>query len=414
MNPRLFSLVLAVASVKMFGQFDPPGLFGKITSHPKTGDLAPEISFTKVLHFAGSIPWTPGKLNGQVTVLMFLPYVSGNPDMVNRWNALVEQFAGTSVQFAWIAAEDERTLLPFLKEHPVQGWVFNDRDGATGRSYGLEIPQSVIVGAEGRIAGFEAEFLPRPETVRAILEDRKTTLSPEPRRMPRAQDNRPAFSPSYAVHITPSQDESGGNFSSMDYWSLKRYTVKSVLAELLDVSPVRIDLPPSIDTKAHYDFAIVLPKPEDRATMRSLMRQGVEDYFHLIAIRDNRLRDVYVLTASGPKLSASGPPKADGMSIGFSMGFVQAAGRDEKLEDTHPLEAATGVSVENQTMSEFCRALEENLDRPVLNETRIEGRFDFRVTESQNGGFVDRLREQLGLVIMPAPRNVETIVYRQR
>ncbi|MGD1094155.1 MAG: redoxin domain-containing protein [Bryobacteraceae bacterium] len=135
---RLLGLFLTVALAGVFGQVEFPGLFGKITSRPKAGDSAPEITFTKVLHNSASTPWDSANLNGQVTVLHFLPYVSGNPDAVNRWNALIEQFAGKPVQFAWITGEKESTLLPFLQEHPIKGWLFHDPEGATARSYGLK------------------------------------------------------------------------------------------------------------------------------------------------------------------------------------------------------------------------------------------------------------------------------------
>ena len=164
---------------------------------------------------------------------MFLPYVSGNPDAVNEWNALVEQFAGKPVQFAWIAGEDESTLLPFLKEHPVQGWLFHDPDGATGRSYGLELAQPVIVGADRRIVGFDGGFRPRAEVVDAVLENRITTtppkptresfrafsesklvlLSPKPQRMPRPDYHRPDFSPSYSVMLPRRKTNWGAGIS---------------------------------------------------------------------------------------------------------------------------------------------------------------------------------------------------------
>ena len=66
--------------------------------------------------------------------------------------------------------------------------------------------------------------------------------------------------------------------------------------------------------------------------------------------------------------------------------------------------------------------LEWDLDRPVVNETKIEGTFDFEVRDPNlrsqtipKRDFVEAaLRDQLGLVIAPSQRNVETIVYRLR
>ncbi len=197
--------------------------------------------------------------------------------------------------------------------------------------------------------------------------------------------------------------------------------MKRLLAEMLDVNPIRIELPTSIDTRARYDFSIVLPKDEDKETKSRVMLQGVEDYFHLAAARESRLRDVYVLTASDPKLPASARDPLEGGGGGSSVGYIDVAGLDDLAEEKpHAIEAITSVSM-GGSVDEFCKMLEGSLDRPLVNETKLDGRFDFQVPDpefsAQNlpkGDFVERLRKLLGLVIAPAQRNVETVVYRLR
>jgi len=446
MTLRLLGLLFTVALAGMFGQFEFQGLFGKITSRPKAGDLAPEISFVKVLHNAAAASWTTTNLNGQVTVLQFLPYVSGNPRVVSEWNALVEAFAGKPVQFAWITGEQESTLLPFLAEHPIRGWVFHDAEGKTGQAYGLEVSQPVFIGADRRIVGFGQGFPPTKEIVNAVLEERISTtppkqtlesfkaffgsglelLSAESQRMPRPQDHRPEFSPSYSLHVAPSKDAfNGGNYHGMDYWSLQGFTVQRLLAEMLELNPIRIELPGSVDASARYDFSIVLPKFEDKEAMRRLILEGVEDYFHIAGGRENRLRDVYVLTASEkPKLTASAvdPLAGGGFSSSFSSFDVfDAADPFDARERSHAIGALGGFSMSSATVDEFCHRLEDGLDRPLVNEAKFEGRFDFQLQEPELGpqgapksDFVERLREQLGLVITAARRSVETMVYRVR
>lgn len=443
MTLRLLGLFFTIALAGAFGQFEFIGAFGKITSHPKAGDLAPEISFAKVLHEAASAPWSSANLNGRVTVLMFLPYVTGNPDAVSRWNALVEQFARKPVQFAWITDEDESALLPFLKEQPIQGWVFHDPDRATARAYGLELPQFVIVGADRTIVGFDGLVEPRAEVIDAVLE---TALQPLGRnrrwraserfrraslcRCRRSRDECPAPTITgrishlpIRVHVAPAKDElGGGNFSGMDFWSLQGYTVKRLLAEMLDVNPIRIELPASVDAKARYEFSIVLPKDEDKEFKSKVMLQGVEDYFHLAALRESRLRDVYVLTASDPKLPASARDPLEGGAFDSSVGYIDIASLNDFAEEKpHAIEAITDVSMGGATVDEFCKMLEGSLDRPLVNETKLDGRFDFGVPDRELSrqelpkfDFVERLRNQLGLVIARAQRNVETVVYRLR
>ena len=441
MTPRSLILILTCGAMVLLGQEDPAGLFGKITARPKAGDLAPDLIFTKVLHTQGSVSWTADKLSGRVTVLEFLPYVSGNPDVVKKWNALVTQFKGEPIQFVWIVGEKETTLLPFLKDHPIEGWVFLDPDKETGQAYGLETPEPVIIGSDRRILGFDGAMMPSEELLNAVLGDRITTTPPKPtpeglkafaesgrmllsaeaHAMPRFEDKRPNFTPSYKVHIEKARDESGGgNFSAADYWSLQGYTVKGLLAEMLDVSPIRIELSASIDSAARYDFSIVLPKPEDKSVMQLLIRQGVEDYFHLTLTRENKLRDVYVLTGTGDKLRKSALDRRRGGSFSSSMSF-EANSKDVAGESEYKIDAVTGVSMKGATVDEFCRLLEQNLDRPLVNESKIDGRFDFEISEldpaaksPRRGDFVERLRGELGLVITEDQRNVETTVYRLR
>jgi uncharacterized protein (TIGR03435 family) len=226
------------------------------------------------------------------------------------------------------------------------------------------------------------------------------------------------------VHITPAKDPAnGGDFQGMDYWSLQGYTVGSLLAEMLEVNPIRIDLPASVDNKTRYDFSIVLPKDEPPDSLRSLMRRGVEDHFHIASIYEIRLRDVYVLTASAPKLPrAAANDSAGGKSSSMGVSVLGVAGKEgPTLRAVHQIDAVSNISLPEATVDEFCQMLEDDLDRPVVNETKLDGRFDFEVLEPKVSphelakfDFVERLRKQLGLVIAPAQRNVETVVYRLR
>jgi uncharacterized protein (TIGR03435 family) len=339
----------------------------------------------------------------------------------------------------WITGEKESTLLPWLEEHPISGWVLLDSKGQTGNSYGMEIPANVIVGTDRKIVGFymgiaETERLleavkdgrittTRPDraSLKAFVESGKVHIDAEPQRMPRVADHRPAFPPSYAVHVSLSQGEERGNSSADDYWALKGYTLKEVVDELYDVNSIRVDLPASLDSKKHYDFALVLPEQESREKMKERMRRGLQDYFHVTARRENRLVDVYVVSAMPNRKPPAVEARPDeGMSGITSAGMeFETAGssQDEMQEGMKPqsIGAIRSVSIEG-TVDQFCHMLEGTLDRPVVNETNLEGEFKFRVENSDGAenDFLDRLRDQLGLVITPAQRNVETLVFEPR
>jgi uncharacterized protein (TIGR03435 family) len=81
-----------------------------------------------------------------------------------------------------------------------------------------------------------------------------------------------------------------------------------------------------------------------------------------------------------------------------------------------PINAFRSISVKNATIDEFCHTLESNLDRPVVNETNLEGKYDFQVRPEggQQNDFLERLRSQLNLVVTPTQRNIETLVFQPR
>jgi uncharacterized protein (TIGR03435 family) len=189
---------------------------------------------------------------------------------------------------------------------------------------------------------------------------------------------------------------------------------------LYDINPIRVQLPASLDNDRHYDFALVLPKQESQEKMKDRMRQGLQDYFHVIVSREDRLVDVYVLSlASNGTLPPAKPAVDEGMGGSRASGvtFEALGGLDEALAEPkpQPVGSIRGVSADG-TADEFCHDLEFLLDRPVVNETNLKGEFVFRIEDSaaEEGNFQQRLREQLGLVITPAQREIETLVIDPR
>src|SRR6185369_7682888 len=74
------------------------------------------------------------------------------------------------------------------------------------------------------------------------------------------------------------------------------------------------------------------------------------------------------------------------------------------------LDDIRGIQIDG-TADEFCRRLETNLDRPVVNQTGLQGNFAFHVKVARNGpnNFLEILHKQLGLVVDRAPQAVEVV-----
>jgi uncharacterized protein (TIGR03435 family) len=208
----------------------------------------------------------------------------------------------------------------------------------------------------------------------------------------------------------------------MDFWSLQGFDLKGVISVLYDINPVRIAIPASLDDGRRYDFSLVLPEPEDQDRMCERFRQGIEDHFHITARREDRSLSVYVVTAPNRKPPAISAPPAEslGSSKHFHIEFEVRSGAGSPggvgaMPKAFSVNDIRSISVEGTT-DEYCKVLESRMDRPIVNETNLNGEFEFHIEPSQAGknDFLDRLRDELGLVIAPAQRNIETLVFDLR
>jgi uncharacterized protein (TIGR03435 family) len=240
-----------------------------------------------------------------------------------------------------------------------------------------------------------------------------------------AQDgHRPRFPPSRMLHVSPSQPESGGgNYSGPDFRNWLGYSVTAFIAEMYETSPARMDLPSSLEDDRHYDFALVLPKPVRHDEMSRLMQQAIQDHYGLTVTREIRVLDVYVMTVATGGTPVMKPRLDDG-DLGFCGGFSSSVYTDVRhwgsepgltLDRPMPLSSVGSASMSNATMDDFCRFLEVHLDRPLINETNLAGQFDLQVKSEKPrlDDFIQRLRDQLGLVVTVAQRPVEILVFQK-
>ena len=424
MTSRFLPASILLACVCAPGQ---TGLYGPVTAHPKAGSAAPDLTFSKALSTPDGTAWSHGNLAGRTTVLAFFPDTTDNLEAVTQWNKAVDQFAGKPVQFVWITGEDEQKVVPWLAQHPIKGWVLEDPAGATGSAYGMTVPENVIVGPDGKIAGFFAGLALAGPTIRAVQDGRATTVRPtratrkafvaakkllldaEPRSMPVPEEHRPSFAPSYAVHVTASAGDEHSSARSEDFWSLRGFTLKEAIVELYGFPAPRLRMPEALDTAQHYDIDLVLPAPENRGKMRERMEVGLLEHFHLAATRNSRLVPVYVLTAQ----NGSHPTQAKRPGNAFEVESVETPGQTDDWKPLR-LEAVRGVASQG-TMEDFCRQFEAELDTPVVDETHLKGDFtiSIKAEDTDRNDFLERLREEAGLILTQGERTLEILEITQ-
>jgi uncharacterized protein (TIGR03435 family) len=424
------------------------GVFGQGPTPVKAGDLAPGIVWTNILQ-----PATPANsglenLIGRVTVIFLFPNVSSNPSLVSRWNLLLAQFADKPVNFVWITSESGPELAQWLQIHPVHGGLLLDSNWDTARAYGMERSgagaHAVIVDRNGRIAGFT--FVePDEEQVRAVLEGRAIAIDGDandaqlneiiagravrldagPHRQPTSAEPKPEITPSYEVHISPTATRGTSSSAGPDYSVQRGFDLRTMLSMVTEKDPTRIILPASLENNARYDFVLVLPRAEDKATKSRLIQQGIEKQFQVSITPENRITDVYLMTALEGKTPAANDPK-DALGGGVSYGRFSKRVEippteggvppiiDEIREATGDLPAGVSEISAHGTIDHFCRLLEDGLERPIVNETNLTGIYDLAVHgEARNTEeFLQSLRDQLGLVLTPAQRRMEMLAVK--
>jgi uncharacterized protein (TIGR03435 family) len=265
-----------------------------------------------------------------------------------------------------------------------------------------------------------------------LLSGGKVRLDREPRTLeprfdPATGPEKPNIPPSYEVHISQSETKGTVGSAGPDFWVERGFDLKTIVSTIYNKDLNRVVLPEAIDNGEKFDFLVVLPKEESQETIYQLVQHAIEEHFRVLATVETKPSDVYVMTA----LVGKTPPAKTGPES-FGGGFTGSSGFEFALPaGTEPTPEAmkktvqelmkrpgnigiANISAFNTTMDDFRQNLERGLDRPVINETGLDGVYDIQVSGSARNPdeFIRALREQTGLVLTPATRNIEFVIVR--
>lgn len=164
-----------------------------------------------------------------------------------------------------------------------------------------------------------------------------------------------------------------------------------------------------------YEVAALLPSGASAADAPEMLRNLLTSRFHLTVRRESKELAVYALLVGkgGSKLNAAGtggptqaPPDTKQLvqaELGALKGIVAGEG-------------VRHFRGKGSTMATLADRLTGMLDRPVLDLTALQGKFDFDVTFDPGdgsdlaSGLLPALRDQLGLKLEPRKSPVAIIV----
>jgi uncharacterized protein (TIGR03435 family) len=331
-------------------------------AHPGKGTLAPSLNSLQLLQAPAGARADWESLRGKVVVLEFWatwcsPCIASLPHL----NQLVASLDPAKFQFLSIDDEDTKAVQRFLSRKKMSGWVGIDNSSKVFARYGVNArPTTIIVDGDGKVAAVTQIESVTAAALRSVAERKNVAFKPamEIVSSSAAAPRNTAARPLFEVSITPAASNAvlsqlnhpptGTDLLGSDADSLfatafnifgGRYVLKAPLPDgRYDLRTNFVDVPYTVSTSA--------------------VQQAVLAALHLQVQPKTITGPAYILRstkASGKLLSRSASTQAVKRGYWHNTFILM-----------------------NGTMDDLAYLLATSLEKPVINETGIDGNFDAR------------------------------------
>jgi uncharacterized protein (TIGR03435 family) len=378
----------------------------------KLGETPPPLQLSRMVQGGPIQDAAWEKLKGKVVVLEFWntrcgPCIKAIPHL----NELIDQFSARDVVFLSVSDDNPDHLKRFLKQHPVKGWLALDGPfEPTAAAFGVTgIPHTVIVDRNGRVAAITHPALVQAKHLEEVLAGKPCSLplnlAPSADTPTEAVTNFPPTS--IAISIEGPFPQPNGAFG-LRRWKQDGHVFEARKASLVDalstffqVSPKLISQPALLPAGL-YNISAEAP-PGQIAELRLQLADALKAKWGITV--EAVTEDVKVYSLS---VVASNMPS-------FKPAQKRAGGG----------ESPGGFRLGGSSMSSIASLLESNLDRPVVDETGLQGLWAaevrWKMSESDLASddkpdperIIQAAREQLGLELRPAVRKMPVLNVRK-
>jgi uncharacterized protein (TIGR03435 family) len=314
---------------------------------------------------------------------------------IGHLNEVADEFStNKSIRFISITDENLETVSEFLKRKPIHTWVGLDEKDAIGDAFGITaIPETVVINGDGIVAAMISPMQLNADLLGRIQQGEIIQSKPEGGSIVAGVDPfRTEDTPPLMQILLREASVSGAtaHVGSRTATTILARKPEAIISHVFDLNPSTtvfdVDLP-----KKEYDLIMRFPEATDES--RQMARLAVAAAFNIKTRQERRLVDVFVL-GTQPDGSHSLKPTA---STGGKL--MEVGGKE--------------INVVNGRPSDALATLESKLLRPVVDETALDGSYDFSVKFAKDSSpeeFSKAFTEATGLVISPAKREMEFTV----
>ncbi len=363
---------------------------------PKVGDKAPPIELEGLLQAPEGASTTAEALRGKVVVLEFWATWCGPCIVVlPHLNKLADRFKDKPVRFISITDESREVVERFLNKRSLKSWVGLDTDRSVFRALRVAgIPRTVIIDTKGKIAALIRPGQITEQVLHDLLAGKAVTLTDPYAAAGKAADTEdPKGEPLLRITIHPadSPDQFGGWSMNPGRYRGKGVTLQSLIATAHGVSKERVVGSAPLDRR--YDVVVSLP-PGRCELLKPLLQSALEAAFGFSTRRQMREADVYALR----KIAGTEPKIRKGTGGG-----------------AHASQSGGTIVAVNWDIQGLVGTLQNMLGEPVVNETALEGIYDWDIQfdEHDPQTIIKAVRQQLGLELVKAKRPVEFLVVEE-
>ncbi len=376
-----------------------------VTSPPPPSLPQPE----KMLDPDGE-PMDPAKWPRDWRVLTFwMSQWEPNVRALDTMNPIVKSLADQPIAFAYVTPHTEAELKPMFAEKKFASPVIVDTDGKLREALSVTaLPRALIFDKRGYVVADTDPSLLTSGMLFKLVNGQAVEIPQRAGLLPvlRLADDWPIMParPVIQVMIKPVLDHVAVVRreyvdTQRDLWEGEHVPFKQAVATAWGVSPARLSVRGAWPV---YPLWIKIMAPEDRPNLRQeLLRDALLQTYHPEVRRDVKESEVLVLTAPDAakhKLGGPKPPK--------KLDINQLDGKPDPGVPRNVLTADSG------TLMDLATQLEGFLGKPVVNETKLDGSFSWKLTLDGESPEAVRaaVESQLGLSLQPGKREIGIVI----